>query len=319
MNVSSIKITLVCLSFVICFSIYFLYPVKQEISSDIVGTITNKIIQFIARNFTTKSDRVDCFLARKDSGINLLAQRLAVDNQESPETNAKKALFFDRLLQKEKMEFRNIINTFSEGVPTNITYFLYAGSLLGSYSHHGMIPWDDDLDIIVKEKDKPLLLTFLESLRPNYEHYTTWKMNWKLYNKKSQKAGSMAWRWPFVDIFFYSEHPSFIQDCRATYKKFNKTDVFPLIKRPFMGAMLPAPRHTRKVLELTYNIDLCVSNSYDHRLEKQVPSRFVVKLPCDLLKDKFPFVERKKSRNTSVEVLDAAYGKRSVFETTNIF
>ncbi|XP_046552585.1 uncharacterized protein RT0683-like [Haliotis rubra] len=326
MKVSSIiKTTVVCLSFFLFCSIYFVYPhpktglVKQEITPDIVGTIANEIIKFIARNMTTKTDRFDCFLGRKHSGIDLLTQRHAGDNQESPETNAKKALFYDRLLLKEKLEFRNIIKTFSEGVPKNITYFLYAGALLGSYSHHGMIPWDDDLDIIVREKDMPLLLTFLQSLRPKYDHYTKWKVNWKLYHKTSPKAGSMAWKWPFVDIFFYSEHPSFIQDCRNTEKKFNKTDVFPLIKRPFMGMMLPAPRHTRKVLESTYTIDLCVSNSYDHRLEKNVPSKCVVKLPCDLLKDKFPFVERQKSKNTSIEVFDAAYCNQSVYETTNIY
>ncbi|XP_067664685.1 uncharacterized protein RT0683-like [Haliotis asinina] len=325
MKTSAIKTTLVCLAFFICWSLYFVYPstktglVQREINSDIVGTIANKIIKFIARNFTATADRVDCFLGRKQSVIDMLTHHLASDDQESPATNAKKVLFYDRLLLKEKLEFRNLIETFSEGVPTNITYFLYAGALLGSYSHHGMIPWDDDLDIIVREKDKPLLLEFLQSLRPKYEHYTNWKVNWKFYHKKSPNAGSKAWKWPFIDIFFYSEKSSFIQDCRAKTKKFNKSDVFPLIKRPFMGMMLPAPRHTRKVLESTYNIDLCVSNSYDHRLEKDVPSKCVVKLPCDLLKDKFPFVERKDTKNTTVEVLDTAYSKRSVYETTDIY
>ena len=29
----------------------------------------------------------------------------------------------------------------------NITYFMYAGSLLGTIRHNGFIPWDDDLDV----------------------------------------------------------------------------------------------------------------------------------------------------------------------------
>ncbi|XP_046562334.1 uncharacterized protein LOC124271278 [Haliotis rubra] len=301
---------------------------RADLTSDIVQGIANELIKFIARNITgrskSKTKSFDCFYGRKLSGT---VPTHANISKESPETRAKKALFYDRLTQKEKVKYRDLMKTFSEGVPTNITYFLYAGALLGSYSHHGMIPWDDDLDIIVREKDKPLLLTFLQSLRPKYDHYTKWNVNWKLYHKKSPKAGSKTWKWPFLDIFFYLEKSSFIQDCKATQKKFNKSDVFPLIKRPFMGMMLPAPRHTRKVLESTYTIDLCVSNSYDHRLEIPVPVKCVVKLPCQFLRDKYPFVTRKNSDNKIVEILDdtnvistnRSSSDRSIYETQNSF
>ncbi|XP_046350513.1 uncharacterized protein RT0683-like isoform X2 [Haliotis rufescens] len=327
MKVSPMKTTVVCLSLFFCCNLYFLYSfsktnrAKREITTDIVEGIANEIIKFVARNITgsSKKKSFDCLLGRKHSGIYPLTSQHANGDKESPETNAK-VLFYDRLSLKEKVEFKDLIKTFSKGVPSNITYFLYAGALLGSYSHHGMIPWDDDMDIIVREKDKPLLLKFLQSLRPKYEHHTSWKVNWKFYHKKSPKAGDKHWNWPFLDIFFYSEHPSFIRDCRATKKQFNKSDVFPLIQRPFMGMMLPAPRNTRKVLDLTYNIDLCVSNSYDHRLEKNVPSKCVVKLPCHLLKDQFPFVTRKESNNKSIEVVDDIIScNQSVYETTNAF
>ena len=39
----------------------------------------------------------------------------------------------------------------------NLTYFLNGGTLLGSWRHHGFIPWDDDADVFVAFKDKPKL------------------------------------------------------------------------------------------------------------------------------------------------------------------
>lgn len=55
----------------------------------------------------------------------------------------------------------------------NLTYYIYAGSLLGAVRHNGFIPWDDDLDVVMFRKDyEKFKKIFLSTPNDKYELLT---------------------------------------------------------------------------------------------------------------------------------------------------
>lgn len=101
----------------------------------------------------------------------------------------------------------------------NIKYWLAFGTLLGAVRHSGFIPWDDDLDIQILEKDYSRLLKILEQeLPPRYVIQTNkTDKNFCQYWAKIRDTHSVLeehgnenykYRGIFVDIFPVESVPS---------------------------------------------------------------------------------------------------------------
>lgn len=102
---------------------------------------------------------------------------------------------FDAFCQKEKL-----------------TYYIAYGSLIGTIRHHGFIPWDDDVDIVMPRED-------YEKLIDRYEKITDRYVLFSMYNKE---------HWPYayakcVDMNTEMEEATYKSGKLGVYM-----DIFPL-------------------------------------------------------------------------------------------
>lgn len=115
---------------------------------------------------------------------------------------------FDTILKiNEKIKLHQCMLALHELLQKyNVWYVIAFGTLLGAVRHHGMIPWDDDIDLLIYRKDMNKLdSVFNELEKLGYKIEKTWKLIRVYADDKF-----------FIDIFLIEDINNTIKRCQIT-------------------------------------------------------------------------------------------------------
>lgn len=146
----------------------------------------------------------------------------------------------------------------------DIPYWMHAGTLLGAVRHKGLIPWDDDADLIIEKKYQEKFEEIQDIFKTIGYGIKEVQYGYKIVLPQPKGAAIQV----DIMIFIEKEDDKYIYEDRTNIYKhiyFNKADVFPLIKYQFGELELWGPHDPIPYLNLAYpdwNTHARVSNHF---------------------------------------------------------
>lgn len=162
----------------------------------------------------------------------------------------------------------------------NIEYFIICGTLLGSYRHSGLMPWDDDIDLGILDQYDSIL-------QSNEFKNTLYKYNMIISNPNDISFGYKIFpidsNFPFIDIFIFSQTQNKIIYKYDYPKKiwpneyFYLNELYPFKKYKFGPLMLNGPNNSFNYLKRSYGLSsfFIIVNKHNHKNKKYFKISFL--------------------------------------------
>lgn len=167
---------------------------------------------------------------------------------------------------------------FSEGVD----YCVMFGTLLGLLRHNDLIPWDDDLDIIIFDINK-----FEEKCRHRLEAkgYVVYddmrtidgvekRCGYRIHAEQGLDIPGQTWKFPWLGVWESAIVNSSDGDRMTLLSEdflYTVSDFFPLERTAFLDFTVSVPRLSKEIVKQYYGSDcmeVCMLHNLDHRQYK---------------------------------------------------
>lgn len=209
-------------------------------------------------------------------------------------------------VQEQKYIMYSMLSATQAMAAFNITYIVRGGSLIGYYRHHGRMPWDEDVDILVNSAQWELARVVLSCL-PDLQINLGNEYMWKLFHKDAQLWRNEKFiKFPYVDIFLYREDSESVWPLTIWMKliTMRKDWALPPSKGVFEGWPIFVPNQPAKVLNDLYPgrvmLD-CYSQIFHRRQRESVATKKRVVVPCSMLRGIYPLVVRRIEHGMVIE------------------
>jgi GR25 family glycosyltransferase involved in LPS biosynthesis len=172
-----------------------------------------------------------------------------------------------------------------------IDSFLAYGTLLGYVRQQELIPWDNDLDLVVVGDPEEVRRLFggERAKRAGLRLVTHPRGFDKVFFQNAKPIDGYDWSWPFVDLFYAKPSDRqltvFYRYGETTASVYPLEWIFPLLSGRFYQIAVKLPRQASKVLTRDYgreHREWCLSSGFDHQREEKVTPVYRVK--CRSLK-----------------------------------
>ena len=200
-------------------------------------------------------------------------------------------LFKDVLTKEQSTKSVELLKTVDKLLkPSKVDYIIDGGTLIGATLHGGRIPWDDDLDIYIKEEDEEEFKRIISNNKSGLRVVPS-------YNGLYLKVVKLT-PWPFIDVGLLTSNSTHMWEKRIKEKKYShhvyrKEWLFPPKRTSYDGVNVNTANDPISFLSSRFGKNWhnnCVYANWDHTKEK-IRHKYIgdgnakVTIPCEHLKN----------------------------------